>query len=144
MFNSGLGVKIRTDKLKVVWPGSGAVGVMAAVASLKTIRFAQQNVSPWRHHQSKACERRGYCWWAECPGLDSETRKRCRRSETNMRCEECSEMAGQDVFLCNGTKGRVEGKNNKWHVCHCHEAYHQYMYDRRVSGPSNPTPMLEY
>ena len=48
-----------------------------------------------------------------------------------MRCEECSEMLQKDVFLCNGTAGKVPGEKNKWIVINCHEAFHKAMFDNK-------------
>ena len=74
-----------------------------------------------------ACERRGYCENEDCPG---QGQKRWKRCETNMRCEECSEMLGRDVFLCNGTKGLVDGDKKKWKVVCCHKVFHESMYSK--------------
>ena len=36
-------------------------------------------------------------------------------------CEECTEMAGREIFLCNEVKSGE--------VCNCHRAYHEMMFD---------------
>ena len=48
-----------------------------------------------------------------------------------MQCEQCSEMLGRDVFLCNGTVGKVRGKKDEWKVVRCHEAYHNAVFNKK-------------
>ena len=122
VFNSGAGRKIKKNVT-----GITRGPVMSRVARMKSLRHKQQHRSPWRQHQSMACERRGYCDNDACPGQGQQYRRPCK---TNMHCEECSEMFGRDVFLCNGTKGKVEGSNNRWNVVCCHKEYHDSLFSK--------------
>ena len=81
----------------------------------------------WSHHQNLACEKRGKCDYENCPRRLAGKRQ---GYDTNMRCEECSVLEGRDVFLCNGTKGKVEGSKNKWEVCLCHVRYHNQKFGK--------------
>ena len=128
VFNNGVGRKVRSDAHGiVVAAGSSASKVIAALSSLKALRFTQQKRSPWRHHQNLACERRGRCAYSRCPGIVGSKLK--NGYDINMRCEECSALLNKDVFLCNGTKGLVEGEKRTWKVCLCHVEYHKLMFN---------------
>ena len=96
---------------------------------MKRLEREKTKRSPWRVHQSAVCKRRGRCEYECCPGWVFSSAKEQRAYKTNMRCEECSEFLGRDVFLCNGTKGKVEGETNKWNVCNCHRKFHQQIFD---------------
>ena len=128
VFNSGAGRKVCTDAKGVCLAAANAASVMAQVALVKTLRYTQAHRSSWRQHQSKTCEQLGYCESCDCPGQGI---KRWRPRETNMRCEECSEMLGRDVFLCNGTAGLVDGGERRWKVLHCHEEFHNSMCNKK-------------
>ena len=123
VFNSGAG-----RKFKNTVTGITRGPAMTKVARIRTLRYKQQHRSPWRQHQNMACERRGYCENVDCPGNGNVV---WRTRQTNMRCEECSEILGRDVFLCNGTIGKVEGSKNRWKVVCCHKEYHEYMFDKK-------------
>ena len=128
VFASGAGRKIRSDARGIARGPVTAAAIMAKVARAKCLRYKQQHRSPWRQHQSMACERRGYCENTECPG---QGQARWRARETNMRCEECSEMLGRNVFLCNGTRGLVDGEVRKWKVICCHQEYHDSLFSKK-------------
>jgi len=125
LHNGGFGIRMRSDARGLMFramppvpnprhlvasSGSSASRMVRAVSSVKAFRFNQQKRSPWRHHQSRVCETRGRCAYSECPGFAQSKAKYPRAYDTNMRCEECSVRTGKPVFLCNGTKGRVEGE----------------------------------
>ena len=142
LFDNNLGIKRRSDARGTMDAGVSTVSAVTAAASsasrtrraissLKALRFTQQKRSSWRHHQSIAYEKRGRCAYAGCPGLSSGKSKEPRKWDTNMRCEECSAIDGYDVFLCNGTKGLVEGVKKTWKVCTCHIEYHNARYNNK-------------
>ena len=125
LHNGGFGIRIRVDarglmsramppvpdpRHLVAAAGSSASRMVRAVSSVKAFRFNQQKRSPWHHHQSRVCETRGRCNYSKCPGIAESNAVRPRAYDTNMRCEECSVHVGKAVFLCNGTKGLVEGE----------------------------------
>ena len=124
VFNSGVGRKIRSCARGICESVKRAGAVMSRAARVKTLRYKQQHREVWRIHQSVACERRGPCWCVTCPG---QGKLRLKQKDTNMRCEQCSEMMQRDVFLCNKTAGKVPGEKNKWIVINCHEAFHKAM-----------------
>ena len=126
VFNSGVGRKIRSDARGICQLAKDASGVMARAMRVKTLRYKQAHREGWRVHQSMACERRGYCAYECCPGQGV---KRLRQRETNMRCEQCSETLGEDVFLCNGTLGR--NPDGTWIVINCHAAYHRCLHNKK-------------
>lgn len=115
VFNSGVGWKIRSDARGISDSAKRASGVMARVARVRSLRYKQAHRLSWRKHQSKACERRGYCECHSCPGQGVQ---RWRPRETNiMRCEECSEMPGRDVFCATGSRDvsserRINGESS--------------------------------
>ena len=130
VYQSGFGRRVRIDCRGVgdEVPSEGP-SVMARVAWMKSVQREKTRRSPWRVHQSTACERRGRCEYDCCPGWVYSVAKERRAYQTNMVCEECSEFLGRDVFLCNGTKGKVEGETNLWHVCNCHKKFHEQIFD---------------
>jgi len=68
VYHSGVGRKIRSDAKGICAVAKRASGVMARAARLRSLRYKQTHRETWRVHQSKACERRGYCECASCPG----------------------------------------------------------------------------
>jgi hypothetical protein len=137
VFNGDVGKKMRMDAQGMIsrsvipTQGSRASRVLAAVAIMKANRYRQQKRSPWRKHQSVACERRGRCTYSKCPCRLNSTAEERRSANTNMRCEECSIECGRDIFLCNGIKGKVQGSNNRWEVSVCHLEFHKLMFNNK-------------
>jgi hypothetical protein len=146
LHNSGVGRKVRSDANGIVAAAGSSVtevrGMIAAaglsssrmiraISSIKALWYTQQKRSPWRHHQSVAFEKRGRCAYNKCPGIADSKSKVPRCYETNMRCEECTVLLGRDIFLCNGTKGLVEGEKRTWKVCLCHVEYHKLMFNNK-------------
>ena len=132
VFNTGIGRKVRSSAARIVVQASSAVEtVVAGFASIRDFRKMQQKRSLWRHHQSVPCTSRGHCDWDGCPGLVKSSADRQRKTKTNMICEECSLLAGENIFLCNGIKEKIDGKKERWHTQNCHQAYHNSKFNNK-------------
>ena len=59
--------------------------------------------------------------YEHCPGSTSKPGQQIKRQRkgyrTKYRCEECSIVRGEDVWLCNNTKA-IGGGIYKQHLCH--------------------------
>ena len=128
VFNSGAGRKIRSECRGISAAARSYGGVMASAARIKSLRYKQQHREPWRKHQSLAFELRGPCAYSCCPGQGIQ---RIKKRDTNMRCEECSELLGRNIFLCNGTHGLLPGEKKKYVVINCHEEYHRKLFNKK-------------
>ena len=87
---------------------------------------AQLKEQPWRSHQpvSMPVKQGKYCMYEYCRGHtggQQQVKRQRRGYRTKYRCEECSIMTGEDVWLCNNTK--TTGGTYKSH--HCHIKYHK-------------------
>ena len=84
---------------------------------------AQLKDQPWRSHQSISMpvKQGRYCTYEYCPGSTSQPGQQIKRQRkgyrTKYRCEECSIVRGEDVWLCNNTKTISSGKYQQ-HLCH--------------------------
>ena len=116
VFDSGSGRTIRSDAKGAI-AGYGRQRNNQAAHALYNLRRKQMGNS-WRTHQSVACAKRGKCAYNGCPNLLRSKAKYPRSYDTHMRCEECSLMAGKDVYFCNDVKKGVP--------CLCHLAYHTH------------------
>ena len=115
-FPMGLGRKVRSDAVGVVAPAGRAP--TSAMSTLIVLR-RKQTKAPWRVHQSVPLTKRGKCSWKQCPGLTSGA-KRKRGSDTLYHCEECSAVAGADVYFCNNVhKGEPQLCHLAYHNRHC-------------------------
>lgn len=77
---------------------------------------AQLKEQPWRSHQpvSMRVKQGSYCMYKCCPGCKGgqQVKRQHRGYRIKSRCEECSIMTGEDVWLCNNTKKSVEHINH--------------------------------
>ena len=83
----------------------------------------QQASNDWRLHQS-VCHKGQHamrCECNKCPGIELIMRK--GTSDARMMCEECSEIDGRPVFLCNEWK--------RGRACRCHLDYHAQRFGMR-------------
>ena len=84
---------------------------------------AQLKDQPWRSHQSISMKVKqgSYCMYEHCPGSTPRPGQQIKRQRkgyrTKYRCEECSIVRGEDVWLCNNTKA-IGGGIYKQHLCH--------------------------
>ena len=103
--SAGKGRKIRTDKKGTV----SKLNEQAEPVCRKGESYlqVQQRKSPWRIHQSVACNIRKYCVFECCPNMNNNSTKRKRSYKTSMRCEEYSTSEGRYVFLCNDVKNGI-------------------------------------
>ena len=84
---------------------------------------AQLKEQPWRSHQSISMKVKqgSYYMYEHCPGSTPRPGQQIKRQRkgyrTKYRCEECSIVRGEDVWLCNNTKTISSGKYQQ-HLCH--------------------------
>ena len=112
VFDTGSGRRVRSDAKGVVASSTAQPRISKRVAALRQ----KQKRLPWRKHQSVAYHMRGRCHYSRCPATKTSAAERKRSYLTFMRCEECSAVAGKDMFFCNDTKSKKP--------CLCHLAYH--------------------
>ena len=89
--------------------------------SRQSIFKEQLKEQPWRSHQSVSMPKKEgkYCMYEHCPSREGpqQVKRKRRGYRTKYRCEECSIMTGEDVWLCNNTKTIAAGKYQQ-HLCH--------------------------
>ena len=63
-------------------------------------------------------------WWDLRRIVDAKRRR--TKSAKSVVC-----WRGKYIFLCNGIKGKIDGKKERWHTQNCHQACHNSKFNNK-------------